>query len=106
VIDAKGRISLLTWRPSPDLKSLCLLACELQRNKHQVYDYSTFREISGAVGYDMDEFANEWYSGRQLPAFLVGNVRVIEVQQGDYTRYQLLFDVSNPSETSDCSKLR
>ncbi|MFA6798294.1 MAG: hypothetical protein WCR39_03270 [Bacteroidales bacterium] len=102
VIDAKGRYFFTYLEAIAGSEEFMpFLLGELQRNKHQVYDYSTFREnFLERFGYDMDEFANEWYSGRQLPAFLVGNVRVIEVQQGDYTRYQLLFDVSNPSETS------
>ena len=44
--------------------------------------------------------AASWYENDQLPGYLIGHVRVIEVQQDERTRYQLLYDVSNPSKES------
>jgi hypothetical protein len=49
---------------------------------------------------DLAQKLNDWYVQRQLPGFIVKNLRSYKIIQGESTHYQIRFFISNP-ENSD-----
>jgi hypothetical protein len=102
VIDAKGKY-LFTYLEAVagSVDFMPFLLDEIARYKYQTLDFQQFADdFKNSFGFSADSLADKWYLNDQLPGYLIGHVRVIEVQQDDRTRYQLLFDVSNPSPES------
>ncbi len=100
VIDAKGKYYftyLEAVAGSDDFMPFLLSEMEKYRYRALHLD-SLSSDFKKRFGFDPDSLAERWFATRELPGFLVGNVRIIEVQQDDRTRYQMLFSVSNPSK--------
>lgn len=48
--------------------------------------------------FDLQDALQHWYMDKKLPGFLIRNVDLYQVRDGDHLRYQVLFDVYNPTE--------
>lgn len=102
VIDAKGKY-LFTYLEAVagSVDFMPFILDELSRTRYQTLDFEQFSsDFKDKFGFNADSLASKWYLSDLLPGYLIGHVRVIEVQQDDRTRYQLLFEVSNPSKES------
>jgi hypothetical protein len=102
VIDAKGKY-LFTYLEAiaGSDEFMPFILGEISKSRYRTLDFNEFSaDFKSSFGFNADSLAARWYENRQLPGYLIGHVRVIEVQQDDRTRYQLLFDVSNPSDES------
>ncbi|MFH0760674.1 MAG: hypothetical protein V2A67_04140 [Bacteroidota bacterium] len=102
VIDAKGKYFftyLEAVAGSTDFMPFLLAEMEKYRYR-QLHLDSLSADFRERFGFNIDSLADAWFTVRSLPGFLIGNVRVIEVQQDDRTRYQMLYNVSNPSDES------
>jgi hypothetical protein len=102
VIDAKGKYFftyLEAVAGSTDFMPFLLDEMERYRYR-QLHLDSLSANFMERFGFNVDSLAAAWFTAKSLPGFLIGNVRVIEVQQDDRTRYQMLFNVSNPSDES------
>ena len=79
---------------------------QLLNNKFNTILLVDFSEAFEAqFGFNPLGFFNDWYTISSLPGFLVTDFRVIETQEGDRTKYQLLFKVSNPSPAEGVLKI-
>lgn len=101
-IDAKGKYFftyLEAIAGSDDFMPFIL--DEISKTRYRTLDFTEFTtDFQDKFGFNADSLAQKWYVNEQLPGYLIGHVRVVEVQQDERTRYQLLFDVSNPSSES------
>jgi len=102
VIDAKGKYFftyLEAIAGSPDFMPFILE--EIAKSRYKTLDFEEFsNDYKNSFHFNADSLAEKWYLNEALPGYLIGHVRVVEVQQDDRTRYQLLFDVSNPTKES------
>lgn len=48
--------------------------------------------------FDLQDALQHWYKDKKLPGFLIGSPVLYQVRDGDRLRYQVIFDVSNPSD--------
>jgi hypothetical protein len=102
VIDAKGKYFFTYLEAiAGSVDFMPFILDEISKSKYQTIDFEQFSsDYKSRFRFDADSLANKWFNAEQLPGYLIGHVRVVEVQQDDRTRYQLLFDVSNPSKES------
>jgi ABC-type transport system involved in multi-copper enzyme maturation permease subunit len=102
VIDAKGKYFFTYLEAiAGSVEFMPFIMDEISKSRYHTLDFKQFAEdYKNKFGFDPDSLAGKWYGNDQLPGYLIGHVRVIEVQQDDRTRYQLLFEVSNPSQES------
>lgn len=102
VIDAKGKYFFTYLEAvAGSFEFMPFLLDEISKSCYKTLDFEQFSiDFKNKFGFNPDSLASGWYANEQLPGYLIGHVRVVEVQQDDRTRYQLLFDVSNPSDES------
>ena len=102
VIDAKGKYFftyLEAVAGSSDFMPFIL--GEIEKTRYKTLEFNEFADdFRTKFNFPADSLAASWFISEKLPGYLIGHVRVIEVQQDDRTRYQLLFEVSNPSKES------
>ncbi len=102
VIDAKGKYFFTYLEAvAGSTEFMPFILAEIEKSKYKTLEFSQFSDdFRSRFNFSADSLASSWYVNDKLPGYLIGHVRVIEVQQDDRTRYQLLFDVSNPSSES------
>jgi hypothetical protein len=102
VIDAKGKYFFTYLEAvAGSVEFMPFILEEIAKSQYKTIDFEDFTaDFKSKFNFDADSLANRWFNTDQLPGYLIGHVRVIEVQQDDRTRYQLLYDVSNPSKES------
>jgi hypothetical protein len=61
--------------------------------------------INAGFGLDFESYIGGWYDSRQLPGFIIGNVRTFKVLDGDRERYQVRMKISNPEPVSGLLKM-
>lgn len=100
VIDAKGKYFFTYLEAVAGSENFMpFLLSELEKYRYRTLDLDSLTvDFRNRFGMSPDSLAERWYHAKALPGYLVGKVRVVEVQQEDRTRYQLLFDISNPSQ--------
>ncbi len=100
VIDAKGKYFFTYLEAAAGSENFMpFLLGELEKYRYRTLDLDSLTvDFRNKFGFNPDSLAGRWYTGRELPGYLIGRVRVIEVQQDDRTRYQLLFEISNPTK--------
>jgi hypothetical protein len=102
VIDAKGKyfFTYLEAIAGSD-NFMPFIMDEISKYRYQTLDFKQFAsDFQNLYRYNVDSLAGKWYEAEKLPGYLIGHVRVIEIQQDDRTRYQMLYEVSNPSDES------
>lgn len=66
-------------------------------NQHKVFDFKALEKyLEESFGHAVTEEINRWYSEKTLPGFLVKDIRTYKVVEGEYTKYQIRFRISNP----------
>ncbi len=69
------------------------------QNRHQPFSFDSFNK--GMQSSFNDTISNEisdWYSKQNLPGFLVKDIETYKVLEGEFTKYQLKFKISNPED--------
>ncbi len=102
VIDSKGKyfFTYLEAVAGSD-NFMPFILDEIAKSRFQTIDFTQFAtDFKDKFGFNADSLAANWYVSEKLPGYLIGHVRIVEIQQDDRTRYQLLFEVSNPSSQS------
>lgn len=102
VIDAKGKYFFTYLEAvAGSVDFMPFILDEIAKTRYHTIDFKQFTiDFKDKFRFSADSLATRWYENDQLPGYLIGHVRVIEVQQDERTRYQLLYDVSNPSKES------
>jgi len=69
----------------------------LEKHRFQVLDgESWIQELSDQFEFDIKPALNEWYNSKDLPGFILGKVDGYRVLDGNRTRFQVRFRISNP----------
>jgi hypothetical protein len=61
--------------------------------------------LSSLGGIDLSEIVDPWYSGKQIPGFLVRNIESSEVIEGERTRTQIKLLIANPTSVGGITKI-
>ncbi len=68
-----------------------------QENLHQSFSFETFnRKMQETFKDSISNEIHDWYSKRELPGFLIKDIETYKVLEGEFTKYQLKFKISNP----------
>lgn len=69
----------------------------LKQNQHQPFTLEEFDAMMvNTFQTSVKEDIEKWYSKVNLPGYLVKDVKTYKVKDGEYTKYQLRFKISNP----------
>ena len=70
-------------------------------NKHKVVSFAQMVKVfQGNLGTNLEQELDKWYSGKDLPGFIVSDINTYKVIRDEKTLYQVKFVVSN-SEKAD-----
>lgn len=73
----------------------------LRENAHQLIPVQEFNErVSAYLSIDFPAELNTWYMQKNLPGFIIRNLGTYKVAQGEMTKYQVRFQISNPEEAN------
>lgn len=61
--------------------------------------------LSSLGGIDLSEIVDPWYTGKQIPGFLVRNIESYEVIEGERTRTQIKLLIANPTSVGGIIKI-
>jgi len=72
-----------------------------------IYDYPhtkiSFKDLNARFqqrfNFNLEKEIQDWYVQNTLPGFLIRNINTYKVLDGEATRYQIRFDISNPENT-------
>ena len=73
--------------------------------------YSTVSEqslsdfFSGLGDINLQEIVNDWYTGTEIPGFIIGNVESYDFIEREKTRTQIKFLIANPSSVDGITKI-
>ena len=71
----------------------------IDENLHRPFSFESF--TTAMQNRFNDTISNEikdWYSKRNLPGFLIKDIETYKVLEGEFTKYQLKFKISNPED--------
>jgi ABC-type transport system involved in multi-copper enzyme maturation permease subunit len=71
----------------------------IKDHAHQLIPFDYFSEkISEEFEISFREELNSWYSQKNLPGYIIRNLNTYKVPDGEITKYQVRFQVSNPED--------
>ncbi len=71
----------------------------IERHKNLSFSFEEFeKEIQDHFNEDISNEVNNWYSKKELPGFLIKEMQTYKVMEGEFTKYQIRFKISNPEE--------
>ncbi|MBU1012092.1 MAG: hypothetical protein KKG99_03750 [Bacteroidetes bacterium] len=71
----------------------------IAQNQHHSFSFETFNnDIQRKFNDSISTEIQDWYSKRQLPGFLIKDLQTYKVLEGEFTKYQLKFKISNPED--------
>lgn len=74
-----------------------LLNVVLTKNLHQSFSFNEWDSLfKKRFGRSMNGDIRKWYTGNVLPGILIKDLDSYKVAEGDFTKYQVRFKVSNP----------
>ena len=100
IVVAKGNqlFSLFKTRLGGKIDTLVLQL--IRTHAHGIIPYENFEsELQASQGIDLDDQIEGWYNQRSLPGFIIRQVTSYKVMDGENTRYQIRFAVTNPEST-------
>ena len=77
------------------------------RQKHSIITEQEMTEfLSGLGDISLAEIVDEWYTGKEMPGFIMGDVESYDVIVGERTRTQIKFLIANPTPAEGIIKFR
>lgn len=71
----------------------------LTANKFKVLDISVFnKELKDRFDFDLEPYLDDWLKTKKIPGFRLSNMHAYEIRDGENTRYQVLFTISNEED--------
>lgn len=98
IIQAKGDhlFSLFRARYGAE-KFNAVLNKFVESHKHQSYSFEELNRVfEEEFNSDIQNEISDWYETKKLPGFIIKDIQSYKIMDGDYTKYQLTFKVSNP----------
>ena len=69
----------------------------IEKYKNKVFSFEEFeKEIKDHFNEDILNEVDNWYSKKELPGFLIKDLQTYKVMEGEFTKYQVRFKISNP----------
>ncbi|HEX2394783.1 MAG TPA: hypothetical protein VHI78_05515 [Bacteroidales bacterium] len=69
----------------------------IRKHPHKSIPFSEFNEqVTEAFGIDVSQEVNSWYRQKELAGFIIKNLNTYKVTDGEMTKYQVRFQISNP----------
>lgn len=66
---------------------------------HKTYTFDSLNEVfKKHFKTNIKNEITDWYETKKLPGFLIKDIQSYKVMDGDYTKYQITFKISNPEE--------
>jgi len=98
IIQAKGDhlFSLFRARYGTD-EFNAILNQFVEHHQHQSYSFEDLNDVfKKQFKSDITTEIEDWYETKKLPGFLIKDIESYKVMDGDYTKYQVTFKISNP----------
>jgi len=71
----------------------------LEQHQFTVVDFQDFlSDVQNKLDFNLNNFMQSWYEQKLMPGYYVSNIQSYKVLDGNKTRYQVRFDVSNNEE--------
>ncbi|MCG8309543.1 MAG: hypothetical protein MI975_19260 [Cytophagales bacterium] len=71
----------------------------LSAHKFKSLDIEVFnKELKKEFGFDLEPHLEDWLKAGKIPGFLLSNMNAYEIRDGENTRYQVLFTITNEEE--------
>jgi len=72
----------------------------IENNKGQSFSLTEFDiAMQDKFGESIIEEVNQWYYGQNLAGFMIKGLETYKVRDGQYTKYQIKFQIANPEKT-------
>jgi len=85
-------------------KYFCNLIIE---NQFQSVDLNIITNgLENQFGLDLMPYIDDWFSGTKIPGFLIKDIELFKVLDGDRIRYQVLYKISNPEDVVGLTDVR
>ncbi|MBI9039018.1 MAG: hypothetical protein JEY97_12865 [Bacteroidales bacterium] len=71
----------------------------IEKYKHRSFSFEDFeKEIENKFNENITNEVSNWYSKKELPGFLIKDLQTYKVMEGEFSKYQIRFKISNPEE--------
>ncbi|MEE8377828.1 MAG: hypothetical protein V3R45_05615 [Candidatus Aminicenantaceae bacterium] len=78
----------------------------LRRQQYQTISEQDLTDfLSGLGDIDLREIVDAWYTGTQIPSFIIGDVESYDVIEREKTRTQVKFLIANPTSVDGITKI-
>lgn len=68
-------------------------------HKFKVLDILVFNKaLKDRFDFDLEPYLNDWMESDKIPGFLLSGMKAWEIREGENTRYQVLFTISNEED--------
>ena len=79
----------------------------LNRQKHSIITEQDLTDFLSSLGdISLREIVDEWYTGTQIPGYIIGDVESYDVIEGERKRTQVKFLIANPTSVDGITKIR
>lgn len=79
----------------------------LNRQKHSIITEQDLTDFLSSLGdISLREIVDEWYTGSQIPGYIMGDVESYDVIEGERKRTQVKFLIANPTSVDGITKIR
>lgn len=79
----------------------------LNRQKHSIISEQELTDFLSSLGdISLREIVDEWYTGSQIPGFIMGDAESYDVIEGERKRTQVKFLIANPTSVDGITKIR
>jgi len=79
----------------------------LNRQKHSIITEQELTDfLSSLRDISLTKIVDEWYNGKEIPGFIMGDVESYDVIVGEMTRTQVKFLLANPTSVDGILKIR
>ena len=71
----------------------------IEEHKNQAFTFEEFEKaIENRFNENITNEVSNWYSKKELPGFLIKDLQAYKVMEGEFSKYQIRFKISNPEE--------
>lgn len=100
VIKAKGNYLFALIQSKIGIENFDSFLSEiLVAHKFKVLDISVFNKaLKDRFDFDLEPYLDDWLKTKNIPGFLLSNMVAYEIRDGENTRYQVLFTISNKED--------
>jgi ABC-type transport system involved in multi-copper enzyme maturation permease subunit len=108
IIKTKGAQLIKIIQSNVDSDELHKFFCNMiKNNQYKSSDLSDITKgLENQFGLDLIPYIDDWFSGTKIPGFLIRDIELFKVLDGDRIRYQVLYKISNPEEVVGLTDVR